>query len=430
MGGNDEFTTGVSDQLSVKFNAMQDELNTRNSVLLAAHVKQDEVKSLLDQEQTRLNTKKNQIDTAIENQKRIIYFNEDNRKKSAAYLKISITVAISLLVIFGLYSFAGYFFPQYVVYLLIIAVGVIGGVFCIQFYFTIRSRDNYNFDETKFDTLPLPGENDKDKSSNNGSLSFDTSCIGQDCCDTPGLKWNNDIGKCVSHDGFIGYREGMDGTFFQEEGDISNIMMASTLIAPARTTPARTTPAPTTPAPTTPVPTTLAPAPIPASRSSLQYSQINPTPTELNTLPPLSKVLSSTPNKINIKILKKIFNTSFKEGDEGIVFKVGKTELLKITVVKSGMLYYFVVTFKGKDRKEYQIKRVSDMMKDDTNKYVYITLIIDKEDLKMHWNQDKDIIVEYTPLNNKKDWTNHWETMTKPSIIDVKNNRSPFFSIY
>ena len=56
--------------------------------------------------------------------------------------------------------------------------------------------------------------------------------------------------------------------------------------------------------------------------------------------------------------------------------------------------------------------------------------IIDKDDLKMHWNQDKDIIVEYTPLNNKKDWTNHWETMTKPSILDVKNNRSPFFSIY
>ena len=423
MGGGEVFTNDISSELSGKFDDMQTALSDRNNVLLAGRVEQDRVKSLLDEEQTRLNTKKTQIDAAIENQKRIIYFNEDNRKKSAAYLKISITVAISLLVIFGLYSFAGYFFPQYVVYLLIIAVGVIGGVFCIQFYFTIRSRDNYNFDETKFDTLPLPGENDKDKSSNNGSLSFDTSCIGQDCCTSTGLKWDDNIGKCVQED-FIGYREGMDGTFFQEEGDISNIMMASTLIAPARTTPARTTPAPTTPAPTT-----LAPAPIPAARSSLQYSQINPTPTQLNTLPPLSKVLSSTPNKINIKILKKIFDTSFKEGDEGIVFKVGKTELLKITVVKSEMLYYFVVTFKGKDRKEYQIKRVSDMMKDKTNKYVYITLIIDKDDLKMHWNQDKDIIVEYTPLNNKKDWTNHWETMKKPSIIDVKNNRPPFFSI-
>ena len=198
--------TSASNSVLAEFNS---KLSTANNALTKlkgvqtnAIMGQDEVNKLVIDENERLESKKKHIDEAVENQKRIVYFNENNQKKTMVYIKILVTVVIGLFIILAVYIYAGIFLPLYIVYILIIATGVITGVISINLYFTILSRDNYNFDELKYDTLPLPGTVSEEDKSKNGAFNFDKICIGEDCCNPPtetesGTVWDGSLGKCL-----------------------------------------------------------------------------------------------------------------------------------------------------------------------------------------------------------------------------------------
>jgi len=194
--------SAVLGEFNSKLTVANDKLTTLKGVQNNAIMNQDKVNQLVIDENARLLSKKQHIDEAVENQKRIVYFNENNQKKTMVYIKILVTVVIGLFIILAIYIYAGIFIPLYIVYILIIATGVISGIISINLYFTIISRDNYNFDELKYDTLPIPGTVSEEDKSKNGAFNFNQMCIGEQCCNPPtstesGTVWDGTLGQCL-----------------------------------------------------------------------------------------------------------------------------------------------------------------------------------------------------------------------------------------
>lgn len=163
--------------------------------------KQNQVQSILDTENERLISKKNEVDKASENQQRIIYFNDNNRKINAAYIKIVISVTVTLVVLWFLQIFNNAFNPpEYIMTILFITAAAIGVVISLNYYFIIKSRDNYNFDEIKKNPLPLPSTEVPSSGVSSPTIasasSSEDTCIGEECCygDT---KWDAEYKVCV-----------------------------------------------------------------------------------------------------------------------------------------------------------------------------------------------------------------------------------------
>jgi hypothetical protein len=186
----------LDNEISNFYQNMNDLSVSRNNAVRG----QNEVIELLDAEQTRLNTKQRQIDAAIENQKRIIYFNDNTRKINAAYIKIGVTITITLVILWFLNIFNYTFSPPSAIITIAVAcVIIIGLVISFNYYLYIRARDNYNFDELKMSPLPI-NTNDTPAISNpkSGVVSnkASNSCTGVECCSSPTV-WNDSLGQCV-----------------------------------------------------------------------------------------------------------------------------------------------------------------------------------------------------------------------------------------
>lgn len=163
--------------------------------------KQNQVQTILDTENERLISKKKQIDIASENQQRIIYFNDNNRKINAAYIKLVISITVTLVVLWFLQIFNNTFNPpENIMTILFIITASIGVVISLNYYFVIMRRDNYNFDEIKKKPLPIPST---EAPSSGVSSSTDApvvaavdTCVGQQCCYGDTL-WDAENKVCV-----------------------------------------------------------------------------------------------------------------------------------------------------------------------------------------------------------------------------------------
>lgn len=173
-----------------------------SGVQVNALTKQTSIMDMVKSENQRLKEKKNTIDQAVENQKRIIYFNDNSRKESSAWLKIIITITLALgaLFLIRLLSFHEYL-PDMLFNVLVIAIVSITILVVFIYYKGIRARDDYNFDELRLKPPPMSDPNaTADPSS---TLSPLATCIGSQCCiiateDDPGTHWNPILGKCMS----------------------------------------------------------------------------------------------------------------------------------------------------------------------------------------------------------------------------------------
>lgn len=173
-----------------------------SGVQVNALTKQTSIMDMVNSENQRLANKKNTIDQAVENQKRIIYFNDNSRKVSSAWLGIIITITIALGALFlvRVIYFHDYL-PDMLFNILIIAIISTTILVVFNYYKGIRARDNYNFDELRFKKPKMADPNETSVPSS--SIAPPTTCIGADCCiiatDTdPGTQWNPILGKCMS----------------------------------------------------------------------------------------------------------------------------------------------------------------------------------------------------------------------------------------
>lgn len=191
------------DHLNQQLQPIYSNLTDLQGVQTNALAKQDDMIDIIDKEQKRLQDKQDSIDQAVENQKRIIYFNDNSRKIYSAYLNILITIAVVLGAIFIvriLYlNFAG-FVPEFIFTITMIIVVSIGLMIVYKLYIGIRSRDNYNFDELNLTAPHFAPPSSTSSPAGFGFGSF-VGCVGSQCCtpataDTPGTKWNSSIGRC------------------------------------------------------------------------------------------------------------------------------------------------------------------------------------------------------------------------------------------
>jgi hypothetical protein len=186
--------------LNSKLSSVTTSLSQLQDIKQNALSKQNDVKNIVDSETKRLADKKEVIDKAMESQKRIIFFNDNSRKRYSAYLNIVITVAITLFILFLLrvsqVQFS--FIPEglfIVLYIIVISVGII---FIYQIYSEIRKHNSYNFDELNFNSPPIPTTVPGRTDASGNPFDFNMmGCVGESCCDE-GTTWDKSIGKCIN----------------------------------------------------------------------------------------------------------------------------------------------------------------------------------------------------------------------------------------
>jgi hypothetical protein len=171
-------------------------------VQVNALTKQTGIMDMVRAENQRLADKKNTIDQAVENQKRIIYFNDNTRKVSSAWLSIVITITLALGALFLVRVIYFHdFLPDMLFNVLVVAIISIAILVVFNYYKDIRSRDNYNFDELRFKKPKMSDANKRQDTPS--TITVPASCIGSQCCTVatvsdPGTVWNAVLGKCVS----------------------------------------------------------------------------------------------------------------------------------------------------------------------------------------------------------------------------------------
>ena len=185
--------------------ATNNSLNNLDAVQKNGLSRQNDIKDIITNESDRLKSKKTTIDQAILSQNRIIYFNDNNRKIYAAYLRILIVLTITLAIIWVITVIKKYteIIPDWLMEILIIIIVAIGCIIIYNYYIDIRMRNQYNFDEINLDP-PIMKEKE-DAGSTDGDLTSGSLglCIGADCCkpatqNTPGSTWDEILNKCIN----------------------------------------------------------------------------------------------------------------------------------------------------------------------------------------------------------------------------------------
>lgn len=165
--------------------------------------RQNDIKNIIFGESDRLTSKKATIDQAILSQNRIIYFNDNNRKIYAAYLRILIILTITLAIVWLIRVIKKHVeaIPDWILDILIIIVVSVGLIVIYNYWIDIQMRNKYNFDEINL----APPTINTDDGSNNGDLTGGaySICIGSDCCKPasgtePGSTWDEEKGKCIN----------------------------------------------------------------------------------------------------------------------------------------------------------------------------------------------------------------------------------------
>ena len=188
---------GLNDKLASVTTSLSQLQDTKQNAMS----KQNDVKNMVDSEAKRLADKKEMIDKAMETQKRIIYFNDNSRKRYSAYLNIVVTFAILLFAIFILrvLQVQFTFLPEALFIVLYIVVISIGFIRIYVIYAEIRKHNLYNFDELNFNPPPAPTTGAPGRTDASGNP-FDFNlmgCVGEKCCDDS-TTWNQSLGKCVN----------------------------------------------------------------------------------------------------------------------------------------------------------------------------------------------------------------------------------------
>jgi ABC-type multidrug transport system fused ATPase/permease subunit len=199
MASANPSTPNALDDLNSQLYSVYSSLTDLNNTQTNALANQNNIKNIVEKEASRLQSKKEQIDQAAKNQKRLIYFNDNSRKVYAAYLKIMVVTVITLAIVWVIrvinFHF-GEFIPDFVTNILFISTIAIGLIIIYNYYVAIMSRDPYNFDELKLDPpapLATPSPEDLVASNYEGS----STCIGQKCCSSS-TQWDSTQSKCVT----------------------------------------------------------------------------------------------------------------------------------------------------------------------------------------------------------------------------------------
>jgi hypothetical protein len=168
---------------------------------------QNDMISIIDQENQRLQAKKQQISGAVANTQRTIALNESYRKRQVQFIYIILLLILGLLIYMFLRNIQLFFpfIPSFIVeFLTILTMGAIF-IYIVFLLRNISLRSNTNFDELNLPPPVINTAEDVEAKRNAamnigdvlGSIGYGNSCIGESCCDTTVSQWNMGTMKCV-----------------------------------------------------------------------------------------------------------------------------------------------------------------------------------------------------------------------------------------
>ena len=205
-------SAGTDTELTSKVTSLQSNLDTlykdfdkSNKSSSAVLARQQEVSSIIDEEKSRLEQKKQSIDNALVGKKRAIELNETYRIRQSQYLRIKVVfvVVLAICILLTLLQRRFPIVPSIFVTLLNLIVILIGGIYCLFIYSSISSRSLMNYNELDLAGPEAPTASEIDanqvaagKAGNLlGTINL-LGCVGSACC-SAGTKWDNEMSKCV-----------------------------------------------------------------------------------------------------------------------------------------------------------------------------------------------------------------------------------------
>jgi len=177
--------------LNANLSALQDKSN----VVLT---QQEKIKKIVDAESTRLQQKKQGVDSAYSSQVRATYVNDNMQKRYNAYLYILFVVVIVLIIVFFLSMMGNYFpiIPPLLLNIIYVFLFSFTIIYSISIYSEIQKHDPMNYDRLKL-RKPVTAGNSVDISDNSmNSLGLGTGEYGE--CP---IGYSSVNGKCENFSG-------------------------------------------------------------------------------------------------------------------------------------------------------------------------------------------------------------------------------------
>ena len=163
------------------------------------------IKNILDDEVSRLNGRKDAIDNAEEERKRMIQLTMSATERQQAYNNIYIVIVITLAVFVGIkliYQFE--VVPDFILDILSALVISAGLIYCIILYSDIIRRTKMDFSQIDLGSPIVKSQTQIDKENadliKSGSLAAiaakanEGKCVGEACCST--TNWDSENSRC------------------------------------------------------------------------------------------------------------------------------------------------------------------------------------------------------------------------------------------
>uniref|UniRef100_A0A6C0J0Z4 Uncharacterized protein n=1 Tax=viral metagenome TaxID=1070528 RepID=A0A6C0J0Z4_9ZZZZ len=199
--GLDSGTTSLQDRVDNLKTNIKNADDANNKLLL----KQTEVKEIIEDEKTRIQSNIDSTENNLTTKKRLIEFNESNRLRTEQYNNILyifvITLFIIVVIIIGGRQIE--FLPDIIPQILVIIIGSISAVKIFQMYYDINKRSHLDYNKLSLDKPVIDSPEQitrtKEKAAKSGDLlgSISTGgCVGAECCDVDTV-WNESSRKCT-----------------------------------------------------------------------------------------------------------------------------------------------------------------------------------------------------------------------------------------
>ena len=204
------------DTINAQLNSISNTLSNNNTSTNVLS-QQDNVKTILDTEMNRLNTKQQGVDSAMSTQKRMLMMNDSYIKRQKIYTRIMIVISIGLVVLIVCRVLSSYNEDDENTNVLLSMVSILVIVFiiiyCCWAFVMLWRRDPIYFDQLKFIPDNLPAKIVQDNSLGVGQeisavatsrFTNDNYCIGSSCCSAAsGTVWDDATNSCKKQEGFV-----------------------------------------------------------------------------------------------------------------------------------------------------------------------------------------------------------------------------------
>jgi Asp-tRNA(Asn)/Glu-tRNA(Gln) amidotransferase C subunit len=197
-------TTNLDTQINQLKTNVENADDANNELLL----KQEDVKAIIDDEKTRIQSNIDSTENNLTTKKRLIEFNESNRLRTEQYNNILyvFVISLSIIVIIIVGGRQIEFLPDIIPQILVIIIGSISGIKIFQMYYNMNKRSHLDYNKLSLDkpVIDSPEQiiRSKEKAAKSGDLlgSISTNgCVGAECCDV-GTTWNESSRKCTTID--------------------------------------------------------------------------------------------------------------------------------------------------------------------------------------------------------------------------------------